>query len=110
MRWMGTATTGAPGEDHEAGVLPLAAYGVAAAKVEVLQGISQGVLPEAGQGHPAALHGLCRGAPLCQNRLGPAPCHPMSCRRMIRIIKSLLMLLGFERLRLEGRELPRKFL
>jgi len=56
---------GAPGGDREVGASPLAALGVAATEVQVLRGISQGALLEAILGHPAALHGLCRGVPLC---------------------------------------------
>ena len=106
---------GAPEGDREAGVLHLVALGVAVTGAEVLRGIFQGVLG-AGQGHPAALHGSYRGAPLCHGRLDLAPVHLTRCRRKIKITKLLwdvitnAMLLGFERLRLEGRELSRKFL
>ena len=64
----------------------------------------------------AGLHGSYRGALLCHVRLDLAPVHPTRCRWMIKIIKLLwdvianAKLLGFERLRLEGRELSRKFL
>lgn len=106
---------GAPEGDREAGVLHLVALGVAVTGAEVLRGIFQGALG-AGQGRPAALHGSYRGALLCHVRLDLAPVHPTRCRWMIKIIKLLwdvianAKLLGFERLRLEGRELSRKLL
>ena len=66
---------GASGGDREAGALPLAALGVAATEAKVVLGIFRGVLLGAGQGHPAALRGSCRGAPLCHAHLDPAPVH-----------------------------------
>lgn len=65
MLWRGIVTMGAPGGDHKVGASPLAALGVAATKVQVLRGISQGALLGAVLGHPVALRGLCRGVPLC---------------------------------------------
>jgi len=89
MQWKGTVTMGVPGVDREAGASPLAALGVVATKAEVLGGIFQGVPLGVGQGHPEALHGLCRGAPLCQNHLGSALGHLIPCRWTIRIVKML---------------------
>lgn len=89
-QWRGTVTMGALGGGREARALPLVVFGVAATKAEVLRGIFQGVLPGAGQGPPAVLHGLCRGVLLCQSHLGPAPGHPISCRRMIKMIEVII--------------------
>lgn len=58
-------------------------------KVEVLRDISRGVSLKAGQGHLAALHGLCRRVPPCQSHRGPAPARPISCRRTINVIRVL---------------------
>lgn len=80
---------GAPGGDHEVGASPLAALEVAATKVQVLRGISQGALLGAVLGHPAALHGLCRGVPICSIHRGPTLARPALCRRTISIIKIL---------------------
>lgn len=101
MRWRGTVTVGAPGAGREAGAPP-AVLGLMAT-VEVLPDTFQGVPPEAGRGHPTALHGLSRGAPLCHGHLGPARYRKTSCRRMSKVIRVLrrvlsLVLLGFKRL------------
>lgn len=84
MQWRETVSMGVPGGDHGAGALPPPAPG---AEAGALQGIFQGAPLGAGQGHQAALHDMCREAP--PYRLGPAPVHPIRCRRMIKIIKIL---------------------
>lgn len=102
MQWRETVTMGAPEGGHEVGALPLAAPGVAAMKVEVLEGMFRGALPGVGQGHPVALHGLCQGVPPRHNQRGPAPGRPTPCIRRVNMIKilwsAILILLGFERL------------
>jgi hypothetical protein len=78
---------GASGAGHGVEASPLAILGVAATKAEVLRGTFQGVLLEAARGRSIVIRGLCRGAPLCHNRLGPAHGHPKPCRRTIKMIK-----------------------
>lgn len=115
MQWRGTVIVGAPGAGREARAPPLIALGRAATIAKVLRGIFQRVLPEAGQGHPAAPHGLYRGALLRHDHLGPARCRKRACRWMSKIIRVLcgvlsLVLLGCKWLILEACELFRKFL
>lgn len=119
MQWRGTVIVGAPGAGREAGAAPLVVPGRAATIAKVLRGTFREVLPEVGQGHPAAPHGLCRGAPLCLGHLGPARCRKKTCRwmsKMIRVLRRSIItsatkvLLSCKRLILETCELFRKFL
>jgi len=114
MQWRGTVIVGAPGAGREAGAPPPVVLGRAATIARVLRGTFQGVLPEAGQGHPVAPRGLYRGAPLPHDQ-GPARCRKEAFRwmsKMIRVLRRVLslVLLGCKRLTLEARELFREFL